>query len=71
MEVDLTTYCPECGGEMSYDLSTKHYTCRSCGLTLAFHEILEAKERNLPTGDAEERRRRERQDYLKWWLSKK
>jgi hypothetical protein len=56
---------------MAYDIDTKCYTCKSCGLTLAFHEILEAKRRNLPDQEAEEKRKQERKDYLKWWLSKK
>ncbi|MFQ5998810.1 MAG: TFIIB-type zinc ribbon-containing protein [Candidatus Bathyarchaeia archaeon] len=70
-EVRYTLYCPECGGETFYDINTKHYSCKSCGLTLAYHELVEAKSKNLPGVDEEERRRQERRDYLKWWLSKK
>ena len=38
-----TEYCPECGGEMVYDLDLKLYTCKSCGLTLRYHEIIEMR----------------------------
>ena len=56
---------------MAYDISTKNYTCRSCGLTLAYHEIIEARRKNLPGVNDEEKKRQERREYLKWWLTKK
>jgi transcription initiation factor TFIIIB Brf1 subunit/transcription initiation factor TFIIB len=65
----MTNYCPECGGEMSYDLNVKLYTCKSCGLTLSYQELLEAKNRNIQ--NFEDEHKRERKEYLKWWLSKK
>lgn len=55
---------------MAYDLNVKLYSCRSCGLTLKYHEILEAKRKNLPP-PGEEEKKQERREYLKWWLSKK
>ncbi|RLI05419.1 hypothetical protein DRO26_02270 [Candidatus Bathyarchaeota archaeon] len=64
-------YCPECGGEMVYDPNLKLYTCKSCGLTLKYHELIELRRKNLPDIDTEEKRKRERKEYLKWWLSKK
>lgn len=67
--VKMKTFCPECGGEMSYDLSVKLYTCKSCGLTLNYHELLEAK--NKATPDLEDEKKRQKKEYLKWWLSKK
>ena len=56
---------------MAYDLGTKNYSCKSCGITLKYHEILEAKSRNMPEVGEDERKRLQRRDYLKWWLSKK
>ena len=68
----MVQYCPECGGEMFYDVKTKFYTCKVCGLTLRYHEIEELRRRNIARVDVEEeRKRRERSEYLKWWLSKK
>lgn len=64
-------YCPECGGEMQYMISAKHYVCKSCGLLLSHQEILEARERKPEAESAEDQHKRERRDYLKWWLSKK
>ena len=64
-------YCPECGGEMIYDLNIKLYTCKSCGVTMKYHEILDAKAKLRPKAEGDERRRQERRDYLKWWLTKK
>jgi len=68
--MEMTNYCPECGGEMAYDLNIKLYSCKSCGLTLSYQELLEAKNKNTQNIEAEEKKR-ERKEYLKWWLSKK
>lgn len=65
-------YCPECGGEMQYMIATKHYVCKSCGLSVTQQELVELKEKNrsnVDTGESEQEKRRK--DYLKWWLSKK
>lgn len=65
-------YCPECGGEMHYIISAKNYVCKSCGILLSHQEILEAREKQKPEDEsAEDQHKRERKDYLKWWLSKK
>jgi len=64
-------YCPECGGEMVYDLNLKMYTCKSCGLTLRYHEIIELRRKNIPEFRSEEQRKHEKKEYLKWWLSEK
>jgi len=68
--MEMANYCPECGGEMKYDLNMKLYSCKSCGLTLSYQELLEAKNKNAQNLEAEEKKR-ERREYLKWWLSKK
>ncbi len=65
-------YCPECGGEMQYMVATKHYVCKSCGLSVTQQELVELKEKNRPdieSGESEQEKRKK--DYLKWWLSKK
>jgi transcription initiation factor TFIIIB Brf1 subunit/transcription initiation factor TFIIB len=65
-------YCPECGGEMQYMIATKHYVCKSCGLSVTQQELDELREKNRPdfnTGETEQEKRRK--EYLKWWLSSK
>jgi transcription initiation factor TFIIIB Brf1 subunit/transcription initiation factor TFIIB len=65
-------YCPECGGEMQYMLSTKHYVCKSCGLSVTQQELMELREKNRPNTDSEEdERQKQKKEYLKWYLSKK
>ncbi|HJX02669.1 MAG TPA: hypothetical protein VJ439_02280 [Candidatus Bathyarchaeia archaeon] len=65
-------YCPECGGEMQYIISTKHYVCKSCGLSVTQQELVEMREKNRPDiGEAESEQEKRRKEYLKWWLSKK
>jgi tRNA(Ile2) C34 agmatinyltransferase TiaS len=65
-------YCPECGGEMQYMLSTKHYVCKSCGLSVTQQELMELREKLRPNTDSEEdERQKQKKEYLKWYLSKK
>jgi tRNA(Ile2) C34 agmatinyltransferase TiaS len=65
-------YCPECGGEMQYILATKHYVCKSCGLSVTQQELMELRDKLRPTMDTEEDEQQKRKkEYLKWWLSKK
>jgi len=65
-------YCPECGGEMQYMLSTKHYVCKSCGLSVTQQELMELREKLRPNIESEEEeRQRQKKEYLKWYLSKK
>lgn len=66
------TYCPECGAEMQYMIETKHYVCKSCGLSVTQQELMEIREKNRPNLESEEsEQERRRKEYLKWWLSKK
>lgn len=68
----LMLRCPECGGEMIYLSYTKHYVCRSCGLSLTFQEIMEIREKIREQKEAEiDEREKIRKEYLQWWLSKK
>lgn len=64
----MAKYCPECGGELRYDVEHKAYNCVSCGLTFRPQELIEAWESVKSRTDEDERRRQERKDYLKWWL---
>jgi tRNA(Ile2) C34 agmatinyltransferase TiaS len=65
-------YCPECGGDMQYAIATKHYICKSCGLSVTQQELWELREKLRPNFEtAEEEKQKERKEYLKWWLSKK
>ena len=45
----METYCPECGGEMHYDIMTKHHTCKSCGLSVSQQELMDLREKNRPS----------------------
>ena len=65
-------YCPECGGEMHYDSKVKRYVCKSCGLSLTRQELFELRQQLRSRVETEdEQRKRKRNEYLKWWLSKK
>ena len=65
-------YFPECGGEMQYMLSTKHYVCKSCGLSVTQQELMELREKLRPNLESkEEEQERKKKEYLKWYLSKK
>jgi tRNA(Ile2) C34 agmatinyltransferase TiaS len=69
---DQMTYCPECGGEMQYMIATKHYVCKSCGLSVTQQELMELREKLKPKFETEEDKKKEqKKEYLKWWLSKK
>jgi len=57
---------------MQYMIATKHYVCKSCGLSVTQQELDELREKNRPdfnTGETEQEKRRK--EYLKWWLSSK
>jgi DNA-directed RNA polymerase subunit M/transcription elongation factor TFIIS len=65
-------YCPECGGEMKYNITNKQQICKSCGLSVSQQELMELKEKNRPPEEtADEMRENRRKEYLKWYLSKK
>jgi tRNA(Ile2) C34 agmatinyltransferase TiaS len=65
-------YCPECGGEMQYIIATKHYVCKSCGLSVTQQELIELREKLRPSFESdEEAQERRKKEYLKWWLSSK
>jgi len=67
-------FCPECGGALFYDIPTKRYLCKSCGLFVTKDEILDLRDKERDKRYEEDGRRkktREHSEYLDWWLSKK
>lgn len=65
-------FCPECGGEMQYMIATKHYVCKSCGLSVTQQELMELRDKLRPNMEtSEEESDRRKKEYVKWWLSKK
>jgi len=65
-------YCPECGGDMQFFTTTKRNVCKSCGLSLTRQELVELRKKLKPKfEDAEDERKKRKNEYLKWWLSKK
>jgi tRNA(Ile2) C34 agmatinyltransferase TiaS len=53
-------YCPECGGEMQYMIATKHYVCKSCGLSVTQQELMELRDRLKPSQESVEEERENR-----------
>jgi tRNA(Ile2) C34 agmatinyltransferase TiaS len=65
-------FCPECGGEMKYMSATKRLACKSCGLSLTRQELFELRQQLRPKLESDdEKRDKQRREYLKWWLGKK
>lgn len=68
-------YCPECGGDMAHVWETRRYVCKSCGLSVTHQELFElrqrARELRVKLESDEEGQRKDRKEYLKWWLGKK
>ena len=57
---------------MQYMLGTKHYVCKSCGLSVTQQELMELREKLRPNMETEEEeRQKKKKEYLKWYLSKK
>ncbi|MEM1569176.1 MAG: hypothetical protein QXM89_00640 [Candidatus Bathyarchaeia archaeon] len=67
----MPKYCPECGGELFYDPSTKCYMCKSCGATYNQQELVDAWKKTRKHLDEEDDRKKLRKEYLRWWLSRK
>ncbi|MGC8569569.1 MAG: TFIIB-type zinc ribbon-containing protein [Nitrososphaeria archaeon] len=58
--------CPECGGPLFYETSTKMYICRKCGLYVNRQQLMDLIERKKPKAKQDPKR-----EYLSWWLSGK
>ena len=57
---------------MQYMISTKHYVCKSCGLSVTQQELMELREKLRPSTETkEEEQQKRKKEYLKWYLSKK
>jgi len=57
---------------MQYMIATKHYVCKSCGLSVTQQELMELREKLRPRQETkEEEDDKRRKEYLKWWLTKK
>ena len=57
---------------MQYMLATKHYVCKSCGLSVTQQELMELRDKLRPSRETEEEeRQKKKKEYLKWYLSKK
>lgn len=57
---------------MQYMIATKHYVCKSCGLSVTHQELMELREKLRPNLESkEEEQERRKKEYLKWYLSKK
>ncbi len=58
--------CPECGGPLFYEVPTKMYVCKKCGLYLTKQQLIDLleKKKEKPRLDA-------KKEYLNWWLSEK
>jgi hypothetical protein len=65
----LASFCPECGGELKFDLSSKNFICKSCGLFATREKIDELRDKASSSG--EDPRQRRHDDYLDWWQSSK
>lgn len=66
-------YCPDCGGELRYELATKLYVCKTCGRVYEFEELKATKEgflRSVMESD-EDKKKRRRKEVVKWWLREK
>jgi len=62
--------CPECGAIMSYEISTKNYLCKSCGLYASKEQLEELRERKRQSVE-KDKKKRQQSEILSWWLSKK
>ncbi|HET7644284.1 MAG TPA: TFIIB-type zinc ribbon-containing protein [Nitrososphaeraceae archaeon] len=65
----MVKFCPECGGELKMDTSTKNFICKSCGLYASRDKIEELKDKSQI--DSFDSKKRMHDDYLDWWQSSK
>lgn len=65
----MASFCPECGGELKFDLSSKNFICKGCGLFATREKIDELRDKAEQS--REDPRRRHHDDYLDWWQSSK
>jgi transcription initiation factor TFIIIB Brf1 subunit/transcription initiation factor TFIIB len=61
----LDNVCPECNGELLYEVSTKHFICKKCGLYATREQLYDIKDRLRP-----QRKRSKESEYLEWWMNR-
>ncbi|MGD0329477.1 MAG: hypothetical protein ABSB40_03405 [Nitrososphaeria archaeon] len=62
--------CPECGAILTYEVSTKKYLCKSCGLYATKEQLQDLRDKAREDSDKDKKKRRQN-EVLSWWLSKK
>lgn len=65
----MTKFCPECGGELKLEPSTKNFICRSCGLYASSEKMDELRDKSEI--NYQDPKKRMHDDYLDWWQSSK
>ncbi|MEM2740733.1 MAG: hypothetical protein QXD95_01080 [Nitrososphaeria archaeon] len=55
---------------MSYEVSTKSYLCKSCGLYATKEQLEELREK-MRQSDEKSKKKKQQSEILSWWLSKK
>ena len=68
----MDQYCPECGGILLYDASSKRLSCKKCGLFLTREELSDLRfKQRTGADDGMRQKQRQQADYLDWWLKDK
>jgi DNA-directed RNA polymerase subunit M/transcription elongation factor TFIIS len=62
LKTDLVKFCPECGGDLKMDSSTRNFICKSCGLYASRDKIEELKDKSQISSS--ESKQRTHDDYL-------
>lgn len=55
---------------MLFDMPTKRFGCKHCGLFLTREELSDIRyKQRTPVEDERRKKSRQQSDYLEWWLS--
>ncbi|HKG41591.1 MAG TPA: hypothetical protein VKA98_05590 [Nitrososphaeraceae archaeon] len=65
----MASFCPECGGELKFDPTSKNFACRSCGLFASREKIDELRDK--AEKDSVYKKKQLHDDYLDWWQTSK
>jgi hypothetical protein len=65
----LASFCPECGGELKFDSTSKNFICRSCGLFASREKIDELRDKTEK--EFTYKKKQLHDDYLDWWQTSK
>jgi DNA-directed RNA polymerase subunit M/transcription elongation factor TFIIS len=66
----LAKFCPECGGELKFDILTKNFVCRSCGIYASREKLDELRDKAHQSSSSDDKTKLHN-DYLDWWQSSK